>query len=308
MRLLLSLAGVTAVVLGLSTVTQLKLAVAEKFGYLGPKGTYSEQATKVYQSTMPGFEQAVPYSTIAAITTAIKSGEVPRGLIPVENSDSGFVAETYRLIFQELDPGWRVIDEVTIPITSSLLVKPGTQAGDIKKIISHPNALRGVATYLQQHFPNIPLVEANSTAAAAKEVSNGDGTAAAVAAPGAAKVYGLETLANNIQDNDYKTNFWIIVKTTQATFTTNPNHLIIALLAPSGSRIFSRIVAELRDTGFHVVNVNSTPLDGNIHSYCYLIRVKSDSNIPNALKQVNAVLKAAQREGGQALLIGAYRR
>lgn len=66
-RSLLSLAGVTTVAFGLSAVIQLKLALAEKFGYLGPQGTYSEQATRVYQSTMPGFEQAVPYNTIAAI-------------------------------------------------------------------------------------------------------------------------------------------------------------------------------------------------------------------------------------------------
>jgi prephenate dehydratase len=148
----LRLRRVTFATLGLSIVTQINSVTAETFGYLGPQGTYSQQATEVYQSRVPGFDIAIPYNTITAVTTAVKSGEVPRGLIPAENSDSGFVSETYRLIFEKLDPGWRVIDEVTIPITSSLLVKSGTQALHIKQIISHPNALRGVATSRRAKF------------------------------------------------------------------------------------------------------------------------------------------------------------
>ncbi|MEO1558710.1 MAG: prephenate dehydratase domain-containing protein [Cyanobacteria bacterium J06632_19] len=95
--------------MGLCFITE-KSVLADELGYLGPIGTYSEQATKVYQSQTPGFEKMVPYKTITAVTTAIKSGEVKRGLIPIENSDSGFVAETYGLIFEKLDPEWRIID------------------------------------------------------------------------------------------------------------------------------------------------------------------------------------------------------
>lgn len=302
------LVGITAVAFGLSIVTELKLALADRIGYLGPIGTYSEQATKVYQSEAPGFEQAVPYNTITAVTTAIKSGEIVRGLIPVENSDSGFVVETYGLIFEKLDPGWRVIDEVTIPINYSLLVKPGTKVSDIKKIISQRNALRGVATYLRKNFPRIRPTEVSSTAAAASYVSEGDGTTAAVASQDAAKIYGLQTLATNIQDNDNKTNFWVIVPSNLANEDLDSNHLIIALEAPFGSQIFSSTIAKLSYAGFNVVNVHSTPLGKGIYSYRYLIRFKSNSKVPNVLKRVSILLEAVQQSGGRALLVGAYRR
>ncbi|MEO1376705.1 MAG: prephenate dehydratase domain-containing protein [Cyanobacteria bacterium J06635_10] len=304
---LINFLSITVVVLGLSFVTE-KLAIASELGYLGPIGTYSEQATRVYQSTVPGFEQAVPYKTITAVTTAIENGKITRGVIPIENSDSGFVDETYRLIFEKLDPGWRAIDEVTIPINSSLLVKPGTQASNIKKIISHPNALRGVATYLRQNFPDTPLIEISSTAAAAKEVSRGDGTTAAVASPNAAKVYGLQSFATNIQDNDYKTNFWVIVRSNLASFNPDSNHLIISLEAPSGSQIFSDTIAKLQDIGFNLVNVNSIPLGESIYSYRYLIRLESKSKIPNALEGVSKLLKAVESSDGKVLLLGAYKR
>ncbi len=153
----------------------------------------------------------------------------------------------------------------------------------------------------------IPLKEASSTAAAAKEISDGDGTTAAIAAPGAAWVYGLVTLADNIQDNDYQTNFWVVVSTSKASFDVNPNHLIIALDVPSGSQAFSSTVQRMQDAGFYVVNVNSTPF-GNLYSYRYLIRLKSNSKLQSALQRVNTVLKAVQRSGASALLIGAYRR
>ena len=296
--------AIASVMFGLSFITG-KSVLADELGFLGPIGTYSEQATKTYQSKTPGFEKIVPYKTITGVTTAIKSGEVKRGLIPIENSDSGFVAETYGLIFEKLDPDWRIIDEVTIPITSSLLVKPGTKTNNIKKIISHPNALRGVATYLQQNFPRIPLIEVNSTAAAAKQVSSGDGTTAAVASPNAAKVYGLQTIASDIQDNDYNTNFWVIVRSNLASFDPNSNHLIISLKAPSGSQIFSDTITKLQDAGFHVVNVNSIPLGESIYSYRYLIRFESKSK---TLKQVTTLLQAMQNSDGKVLLIGAYQR
>ncbi|MEM6752493.1 MAG: prephenate dehydratase domain-containing protein [Cyanobacteria bacterium P01_C01_bin.38] len=304
---LISFVGIAIIAFGLCFITE-KSVLADELAYLGPIGTYSEQATKVYQSQTPGFEKIVPYETITAVTTAIKSGKVKRGLIPIENSNSGFVAETYGLIFEKLDPEWRVIDRVTIPISSSLLVKPGTKASNIKEIISHPNALRGVETYLNQNFPQVPLIEVNSTAAAAKQVSSGDGTTAAVASPNAAKVYGLQTLATNIQDNNYETNFWVIVRSGSASLNPNSNHLIISLKAASGSRIFSDTISKLQKTGFYVVNVNSVPLGESIHSYRYLIRFESKSQNSNNLKQVKTLLKAMRNSNVQILLLGAYQR
>lgn len=304
---LISFVGIAIIAFGLCFITE-KSVLADELAYLGPIGTYSEQATKVYQSQTPGFEKIVPYKTITAVTTAIKSGKVKRGLIPIENSNSGFVAETYGLIFEKLDPEWRIIDEVTIPISSSLLVKPGTKASNIKQIISHPNALRGVATYLKQNFPEVPLIKANSTAAAAKQVSSGDGTTAAVASPNAAKVYGLQQMATNIQDNNYETNFWVIVRSDSASLHPNSNHLIISLKAPFGSRVFSETIAKLQKTGFYVVNVNSIPLGESIHSYRYLIRFESKSQNSNNLKQVKTLLKAMLNSDVQILLLGAYQR
>ena len=71
----LTLVGITSVAFGLSIVTEFKLALADRIGYLGPQGTYSEQATKVYQSKDPSFDQAIPYNTITAVTNAIKTGD-----------------------------------------------------------------------------------------------------------------------------------------------------------------------------------------------------------------------------------------
>jgi prephenate dehydratase len=119
---------------------------------------------------------------------------------------------------------------------------------------------------------------------------------------------GLQSLANNIQDNDNKTNFWVIVRSNLAYEDLDSNHLIIALEAPSDSQIFSSTIAKLSNAGFNVVNVNSMPLGKGIYSYRYLIRFELNSKVSNVFKRVSRLLEAVQQSGGRAVLIGAYKR
>jgi prephenate dehydratase len=103
----------------------------------------------------------------------------------------GFVGETHKLVLAPQDPGWHVIAEVTLSISNNLLVKPGTRPSDLRKIISHPEALRESANWLKANFPQLPQEGVNSTAAAAEAVAKGDGTIAAIASAAAASVYQL---------------------------------------------------------------------------------------------------------------------
>ena len=82
------------------------------------------------------------------------AGETPYGLIPNENSSGAFVAETSGLLAKG-DPGWRIIGELTLPISNTLLVKPGTNASDIRTIISHPQPFKQSAGYLAANYPNV---------------------------------------------------------------------------------------------------------------------------------------------------------
>lgn len=82
------------------------------------------------------------------------------------------MGETHRLLLGPQDPGWRAIADVTIPISNNLLVKPGIKASDLKKIVSHPEALKECAKWLSANFPQVPLEEVSSTAAAARHTTD----------------------------------------------------------------------------------------------------------------------------------------
>ena len=86
------------------------------------------------------------------------------GAVASENSIGGFVGETHKLLLSPQDPGWHVIAEVTLSISNNLLVKPGTRPSDLRKIISHPEALRESANWLKANFPQLPQEGVNSTA------------------------------------------------------------------------------------------------------------------------------------------------
>jgi hypothetical protein len=121
----------------------------------------------------------------------------------LENSTGGFVGETHKLLLAPQDLGWRVVGDVTVPISNNLLVKPGARASDLRKIVSHPEALKECANWLKTKFPQLAQESMSSTAAAAEAVSKGDGTIAAIASSAAARVYDLQILFSNIQDNQH---------------------------------------------------------------------------------------------------------
>ena len=117
-----------------------------------------------------------PLGTVAQIALSVRDGRARYGLLPFENSIGGFVGETHRLLLAPQDPGWHVIADVTISISNNLLVKPGTRPSDLRKIISHSEALRESANWLKANFPQLPQEGVSSTAAAAEAVAKGDGT------------------------------------------------------------------------------------------------------------------------------------
>ncbi|MBB6097167.1 prephenate dehydratase [Deinobacterium chartae] len=281
-------------------------SLAADLAYLGPRGTYSDQAAALYASSHPGLDRTVPLSTITEVATQVAEGKMPYGLLPSENTSGAFVAETYGLLLKP-EPGWRVIGEIALPISNNLMVKPGTKFEDIKTIYSHPQPVRQSAGFLKSRFPNTPIIETKSTAAAAEEVAKGDGTSAALSAPAAAGVYGLEVLAADTQDDKANTtNFWAIQKAGLEFPEKNPTHLLVTLEAPAGSSTLSSLFTRLRALGFNAVNVESQPMGGALYAYRYAAVFSSKTG--NDIAKVQAALEAAASNGGKTLLVGAWRR
>lgn len=174
-----------------------------KVAFQGEPGAYGEDAV------FACFEEAesMPCGSFEAVFEAVVSGKTVFGVIPIENSIAGSVYENYDLLYRyEL----HITDEHILTIRHCLIALPGVQIREIKKAISHPQALAQCAGYLRRK--NIQPVEAYNTAGSVKLLKeSGARDTAAIASRRAAKLYGMQVLEENIADHaENQTRFLIL--------------------------------------------------------------------------------------------------
>jgi prephenate dehydratase len=167
-----------------------------RIAFQGERGAFGDEAARAYFGEQGEVKpESVPYRSFADVFRAVAAGEVEYGLVPVENSQAGSINEVYDLLRQH---DLFVIGEISHPINHCLLCLPGQQLSDIKRVISHPQALAQSDVYLREL--GVEVVATYDTAGSAKMIreENLHGVAA-VAGTGAAELYELEILAHGIQ-------------------------------------------------------------------------------------------------------------
>ncbi|MBO8143810.1 MAG: prephenate dehydratase [Thermodesulfobacterium sp.] len=177
-----------------------------KVAYLGPEATFSHIAALNYFGTSA---ELVPVETIVDIFEEVSSERVSFGVVPIENSIEGVVATTLDAIYEY---GLKACGEIYESISHHLMNQTG-RIEDIKKIISHPQAIAQCRKWLRKKLPSVPVETVSSTALAAKWAAV-DESVGAIASLVAAKLYHLQIVAKNIEDiKGNSTRFWIIGKT-----------------------------------------------------------------------------------------------
>lgn len=160
--------------------------------YLGPRGTYSEQAA------IDLFGQSTslhPENNISDVFRAVEAGSADLAIVPIENTTEGAVRETHNLLFET---SVKICAEISIPIIHSL-ISDNDNIAKISSVYAHPQALAQCSTWLKAHLPKAEqiAVESNAKAAAlAKEHAN----SSAIASNKAAEIYELNVLERGIND------------------------------------------------------------------------------------------------------------
>jgi prephenate dehydratase len=151
--------------------------------------------------------EAVPCATFEDCFAAIASGEADLGMIPIENSVAGRVADIHHLM---PDSGLHIVAEHFMPVRHQLLAPKGATLGDIKTVESHVHAL-GQCRKIIRKLGIKPIVAAD-TAGSAREIAEaGDTSRAAIASRLAADIYGLSILAEDIEDEAHNTTRFIVL-------------------------------------------------------------------------------------------------
>ena len=165
-----------------------------RIGFLGPSGTYSQEAALNLFGPAANLQA---YMSIDAVIRAVASGAIPECVVPIENSLEGSVNVTLDTLAHEVE--LFITREIVMPVRHNLLAR---EAGHrIHMVLSHPQALaqcrRTIARLLH---PGAALMPVESTAEAARRVSEGEPGMAAIGSRGAAELYGLDIIAADIQD------------------------------------------------------------------------------------------------------------
>ena len=166
----------------------------KKIAFQGRRGAYSESAA--YHLFGNDIE-VVPMDTFEQIFQGIETGAVDGGAIPIENSTAGSIYDNYDLLYKWRHP---IVGEVKLQISHSLCALPGTKLEDIKEVLSHPQGLAQCSRFFGRN-PQIRSTAFYDTAGSAEEVAKrGDKTVGAIASAYTGKFYGLDILAEGIEN------------------------------------------------------------------------------------------------------------
>jgi prephenate dehydratase len=179
------------------------MATAKRIAFQGEPGANSHLAiAEVYPDS-----EALPCATFEDAFAAISSGEADLGMIPIENSVAGRVADIHHLM---PDSGLHIVAEHFMPVRHQLLGVKGAALGDIKTVESHVHAL-GQCRKIIRKLGIKPVVAADTAGSAHEIAEAGDKTRAAIASRLAAEIYALEILAADVEDEDHNTTRFIVL-------------------------------------------------------------------------------------------------
>lgn len=267
--------------------------------YLGPAGTYTEEAAAKYFGIK---ERLLPFKTVQESLKELLTAKADYAVVPVENTIGGATAYG-PLVTDEFN--YVIVGEIILPIRQTLLGVRGAQLGDVQTVLSHPQGIAQSTVWLKANLPQAKVVEVSSTAEGSKRVAEtGDKSIAAIAASRTAGVYNLDILANDLQyTNTNVTRFWVVA--TQNRLATKGNKA--TLLVEGDVQKLHRLLAIFDREGLNVVTVRDYPSKAKLGQYKFLIEVVNQDT-KDKKSMTEALIKAdqQQKKAFKIRIIGIY--
>ncbi len=256
-------------------------------GYLGPAGTFTEQA--VYSQPDLARMQHRPIGSIVGVFQAVQSGEVDLGLVAIENMIEGSVNATIDAL--AFDTDLLIQREVVINVNLNLLVQPGVRLDAVERVRSYPVAHAQCRNYLTEHLPGVAFEAANSTADAARELAQStDHTVAAIAPQRSAEVYGLEILAADIEDHpDNQTRFVLVGADGIPAPSSHDKTSMIVYQRSDAPGSLVGILQEFAARAINLTSLQSRPTKAGLGQYCFLVDCEghiADEIVADALRNL----------------------
>ena len=266
----------------LSKKYQHRLLEGMRVAYSGVPGAFAHIAVKrIFPDA-----NAVACPSFRDAYRAVSSGDADAAVLPIENSTGGDVAQVLDLMFFGPLYASGIYD---LEISHCLLGKKGAKIGDIKRVISHPQALAQCAPYIDSH--NFEAVETANTAVAAKYVAESAASdTAAVASAETASLYGLDIIDRRINESSNNTTRFVVLTRAEKRSPAD-NHFIMFFTVKNEAGALGEVVKIIGEHGFNMHAIKSRPTKELVWSYYFFVESEGSIASENGKRMIAEMSK-----------------
>ncbi|MFK0572349.1 prephenate dehydratase [Endozoicomonas sp.] len=265
-----------------------------KVAFLGPEGTFTQQASLKHFGHSA---VCVPMAAIDEVFREVAAGAVNYGVVPVENSTEGVVSHT---LDSFMDASLKICGEVVLRIHQNMMVSENTRRDHITRIYSHAQSFAQCRKWLDSHWPMAERVAVSSNAEAAKRIK-GEWNSAAIAGDMAAEMYGLEKIAEKIEDQpDNSTRFLIIGNQPVPPSGNDKTSIVISMRNQPGA--LHAILEPFHVHDIDLTRVETRPSRSGIWNYVFFVDFEGHQEDP----VVRKVLEKLGERANDLRILGSY--
>lgn len=264
------------------------LKSANQIAYLGPAGSYTEMAKDLFCEKYELQLSETPLPTIKKVLEFVDENPGSIAVLPIENSIEGAVRETIDNLIRTKNPQIKILSEIVMPIRHCLLART-TEISSISSVISISQALAQCQGFIHNELPrNVNIVEAASTSGAAQSLQNYNMTYAAIGSEKTAKLYNLNILKSNINDDpDNQTRFALIGDF--ETPKTQSDETTLAFATENKPGALLQILQIFHDYEINLTYIDSRPSKTKFGEYIFFVDFDGhvlDEKIINVIKEI----------------------
>lgn len=276
-----------------------------RVAYLGPEGTFTETAARLLVGAVGSDDAApglVPCNDIAEVLRLVESGELERGVVPIENTLEGSVTATLDAL--AFDTDLLISAEIELPVVLVAAAAQALDLADVEQVRSHPVALASTRRWRAQAVPDAAAHPSSSTARAAQEVAERGGGHLAIVNPLAAERYGLTVVARDVADRAANSTRFIVVGRELPAPTGWDKTSVVVFIDENRPGALLQLLEIFAERDLNLTKIESRPTKDELGEYCFFL----DTVGHLADERVGDALAAVKRTHRDVKVLGSYRR
>ena len=266
----------------------LNFETIKSVAYLGPQASFTEMAKDYFCDKFNISAYPTPLTTIRQVVEYVDNNPDTLGVLAVENSIEGTVRESLDNLMSTQNPNIRILSEYYMPIHHCLLART-TEFSSITGVISHPQALAQCQNFIHNEMPfNVNIIEAPSTAEAARSLQNYNLTYASIGSRKTAEVYNLNVLKENINDDKTNQTRFILIGDFETEETGN-DKTSIAFSTENKPGALLNILEIFMKNNINLSYIASRPSKHRFGDYIFIVNFDGHIHNPQIMKTIKEI-------------------